>query len=271
MTSPLPKRPHFHRPPILEQAITIVFERVRDFDSVDFGLLWTELRGQFPRADTAPRLSYALESFDGRPASIDLALVQPNLLPRSMFRNEKTGELLQVQDNSVTFNWIKTSEEDEYPRFEQTSSRFWELYRVFAKYVQDRYAQALKLRQCELVNVNMVPVDDFSDITRAFNVNAFEWDIPGLVAETYTRQRQHVIMDDAGSPVGRLHSVIAPVYDQENKKLFQFGLTARSAPTIRNEDEAVAFFNRAHNMINGAFVNSVTAEMRALWGEYDGQ
>jgi hypothetical protein len=94
--------------------------------------------------------------------------------------------------------------------------------------------------------------------------------VEGLQAETYVRNRQHAILDNAGEPMGRLHSVITPVVDQSGRKHFQFQLTARSSPTIHEVGDARAFFERAHEMINGAFVNSVTPEMLKQWEQYDG-
>lgn len=275
MNLPTPQRPHFRRPPILEQAISLNFERLPEFDSVDFGLFWHEIRDQFPRADTAPRTAAPVESFEGIETSMMLSLVQPLQLPRSLFRNDANGELVQVQDDSFGFNWIKASDGSQYPRFEQTSGRLWELYGLFTSYLQKRHNRSPALRQCELTNVNLIPVsdfgEDFSDMGSAFVIDPFAWGVPGLVAETYVRRRQHRIVDESGKAVGRLHSVISPVYDQRNAKQFQFEITARSAPTIRTDEQAVAFFDRAHSMINGVFVASATKSMRALWGEFDGE
>ena len=268
------QRPHFRKPPIMEQAISLVFERLIDFDNVDFGLFWTTVKDSFPQADTTIRAAHPVESFEGRSASSSVVL-STNLLARSLFRNPKSGELLQLQDDFFGFSWVKLSEEDHYPRFEQTSERFWEFYGRFLRYLSERYDAAPTLRQCELVNVNIVPVSSFGtgygDMARAFKVDPFDWHVDGLQAETYVRNRQHAILGVAGDPIGRLHSVITPVVDQLGDKHFQFQLTARSSPTFHEAGEARAFFERAHEMINGAFVSSVTPEMLKQWEQYDGK
>ena len=65
---------------------------------------------------------------------------------------------------------------------------------------------------------------------------------------------------------------LAPVYRTvDQQKAFQFELTARSAPAVLGNSEMLDFFNLAHNMINAAFVGTVTPRMRELWGEYDGE
>lgn len=267
------QRPHFRKPPIMEQAISLVFERLIDFDNVDFGLFWSRVSETFPQTETTIRVAHPVENFDGRSASGSVVL-SPNLLARSLFRNLASGELLQLQDDFFGFSWVKVDDKAEYPRFEQTSSRFWEFYSKFLDYLASRYDAVPTLRQCEIVNVNIIPVSafgsDYSDMSRAFKIDPFDWHVEGLRAETYVRNRQHTILDGAGKPVGRLHSVITPVVDQAGEKHFQFQLTARSSPTIHDTDDARSFFGRAHEMINSAFVSSVTPKMLEQWEPHDG-
>jgi uncharacterized protein (TIGR04255 family) len=267
------QRPHFRKPPIMEQVISLVFERLIDFDNVDFGLFWSTVKDSFPEAETTIRATHPVENFDGRSASASIVL-SPNLLARSLFRNAASGELLQLQDDFFGFSWVKLNDEDEYPRFERTSARFWEYYGSFLDYLSARYDVTPTLRQCELVNVNIIPVSsfgsDYGDMASAFKIDPFDWQVEGLRAETYIRNRQHAILDSQNKPIGRLHSVITPVIDQSGEKHFQFQLTARSSPTIHDVNDARAFFERAHEMINSAFVSSVMPKMLEQWEPYDG-
>lgn len=275
MTATSPTRPHFRRPPIFEQAISLNFERVRDYAIVDPGLFFTEISGDFPVAETGPRFQVSTETFEGQPVYGTLAVAPDFQLPRAIFRNLESGELVQVQDDSLVFNWVRPNEEALYPRFERTSSRLWEMYGRWAAFLKRRHGVNLALRQCEMTNVNIIPVNDFGDdfdhMCRAFKVDPFAWNVEGLVPETYIRRRVHRMIDESGKSIGRLHSVITPVYDDAGDKKFQFELTARSAPAISDEGAARAFLERAHSMINSAFLASVTDQMRAFWGEEDGQ
>lgn len=269
-TAPL-SRPHFRKPPIFEQAIALVFDRLRDFSIVDPGLFWTEIREQFPLSESAPRLPTSVELFDGPEAQLTFSALPPVQLPRTVFKTNPEGELVQIQDDKFVFNWVRTSQAAQYPRFERTSARLWELYTLWAKFYEKRYGTAPPLKQCELTNVNVVEVkdfgDDFADMHRAFVVDPFEWNVPGLVAETYVRQRVHRLVDENGDAIGRLHSVITPVFGPSNQKAFHFELTARSSPNIKTEDQARDFFEHAHVMINAAFMASVTKHMLSVWGE----
>lgn len=274
MTTEALKRPHFHRPPIFEQAITLGFERLAQLEIVDHGLFWATLRDQFPDSETGPRITTPVEIFDGTETQILMSAAPSLQLPRAIFRNDTKGEIVQVQDDTFVFNWIANGLNNEYPRFERTSARLWELFGKFSEFYQQRHGVLPQLRHCEITNVNVIPVADFGesydDMSKAFVVDPFEWEVPGLEAETYVRRRLHRILDERGRSVGRLHSVISPTRDQSDQDAFQFELTARSVPNIHNRIAAEDFFARAHSMINGAFLASVQPAMREVWREYDG-
>jgi uncharacterized protein (TIGR04255 family) len=271
MTDALIKRPHFKNPPIYEQAISIGFERLTAFSIVDPGLFWTHLRDEFPIVESGPRLPITTEWFEGPDAQSTLTLSPAVPLPKTVYKTPDAGELIQLQDDKFVFNWVRASENAQYPRFEQTSARTYSLFARWSDFVAERHGKAPQIRQCELTNVNVVPVKefgaDFDDMNRAFKVDPFAWDVPGLVAETYVRQRVHRMVDESMNSIGRLHSVISPVFLESGEKAFHFEITARSAPNIGTLDEARDFFNRGHDMINGAFLASVTNYMREVWGE----
>lgn len=273
MTLMAHRRPHFRNPPIHEQAISLAYDRVRQFSIVDPGLFWCEIKEQFPIAETGPRFQAPIEVFDDRQRLVEWEVVPQIQIPKALFKNG-LGEVVQLQEDSFTFNWIRDAAGVEYPRYEATSSRLWDLYSLFVRFIASRYDCVPNIRQCELTNVNVIPVSqfgsDFSDIARAFRVDPFAWDVPGLAADNFVRQRQHRIVNANGQSIGRLHSAIAPVLDPDGQKLFRFELTARSAPGVGSEGAAKEFFDYAHDLINGAFLESVTPAMREIWGEYYG-
>jgi uncharacterized protein (TIGR04255 family) len=275
MIGTVTSRPNFNRPPILEQAITVAFERITDFDAVDFGLFWSTIRQNFPNANTTPKAPVFVESFDSAPVTDNMRLILPVELPRSMFRND-SGELVQLQDDRFGFNWIKVGEASPYPRYDATRKRFLKLYEQFANYIRERYQVDLELRQCEITNVNIILVSafgkDFADMNAAFNVDAFDLGIVGVVPETYSRQRQYLINDESDAPLGRLHLTINPVFRVGDlEPAFKFELTARSGPTIATISDALNFFDRAHDVINAAFMATVTPRMCELWEQVDGE
>ena len=265
-------RPNFDRPPLVEQAIVAVFEPIEGFTIVDYGLFWSEVQADFPIVDTTDPVSEQIEWFDQiRTPDPTLQLLARLPLPRAMFRDAAGGELIQLQPGRFGFNWSKV-ENDHYPRSEVVMNRFQALFSRFQAYVSSRGLGAVRLRQCELTNLNIIPVKDFGkgyeDITNAIKVDPLDLGVSFLRAETFTRSRQHRILAEDGSPVGRLHTAIAPVIStQDGEKAFRLEFTARSAPNVVSDEAMKNFFAIARSAINSAFCATVTDNMKQLWGE----
>ena len=271
MTPETPIRPDYERPPLVEQAISVSFEQIAGFSIVDSGLFWSELRREFPDVSTEARLETMVETFDDfKPSNLTFNLITAPPTPRAMFRN-RAGELIQLQEDRFGFNWAKIGTA-EYPRSEKVMKRFVEYFGRFCRYLSSRDIEVPALTQCELTNLNIIPVTDFgkdfSDVTEALNVDPLDLGLPYLQAETFVRTRQHRIIGRDKSPIGRLHISIAPVISNADRsKAFRFELTARSAPGLGTPEAAQSFFDTGRNAINGAFQALVTDKMKATWGE----
>jgi uncharacterized protein (TIGR04255 family) len=259
----------------MEQAISVIFEPIDGFRIVDYGLFWLEIAADFPDVTTDAPLEAPVENFDGiRQGELSLQLMKAPPIPRVLFRNAANGELIQVQNTRFGFNWAKVGGSP-YPRSEPLMARFKELFGRFAAYVERQGLGPIILKQCELTNLNVIPVadfgDSFADLPKALKVDPLDLGLPNLQAEAFERSRQHKILGDDGAPVGRLHMVVTPVVSNvDQSEAFRYELTVRSAPNIRNLSDASEFFEVARNAINGAFSASITDAMRVKWGEKNG-
>jgi len=270
-----PSRPNFLRPPLREQAISIVFEPIEKFRIVDFGLFWSEVAQEFPEVSTDEPIESPAEQFDEpRSGEMSFQLLTSPPMPRAMFRNPANGELIQLQVNRFGFNWAKVGDQP-YPRSEPLMAKFKDLFGKFVAYAERQGLGDLALKQCELTNLNVIPVADFgttySDLPKAIRIDGLDLGLPFLESEVFERSRQHRILSDSGEPIGRLHMVVAPVVSTvDGSKAIRYELTARSAPNIRSIEDADGFFAIARNAINGAFTASVTNAMKEKWGEHRG-
>jgi len=271
MSPESPIRLDFQRPPLIEQAISVVFEPIEGFRIVDFGLFWNEIAEEFPFVSSEAPLEAPVEHFDelrARDVSFQVLAGVPS--PRAMFQNGK-GELIQLQSDRFGFNWAKEGDA-EYPRSEPVMAQFEKLFGRFARYVAKQRLGDIVFKQCELTNLNVLPVaefgEDYSDLANALKVDPLDLGLSFLRSETYIRNRQHRIVAEDGMPLGRLHMAIAPVVsNQDHSKAFRFELTARSAPNIKSIEDARHFFAVARNALNGAFYAMVTDGMRKKWGD----
>jgi uncharacterized protein (TIGR04255 family) len=264
-------RPKFIDPPIVEQAITIIFERISGFGIGHFGLFWSEIQSKFPHCDAAQRLATQTEVFEPAELGGFEFSVSPIDTPRVMFRNDD-GELIQLQDDRFSFNWAKQNGIS-YPHADATVARFLELYGIFEGFLKRKGLASPSIRQCEVTNLNIIPVTDFgttyADIGSALNVDPLDLGEEFLIADTYVRNRQHRIMSE-GKSVGRLHTSISPVVNaQDGSQACRLELTARSAPNIADLTDAREFFDLARSSINAGFLGIVTEKMRKKWREID--
>lgn len=268
------RRPHFRNPPIFEQVISFAFDRIDDFEAVDFGQFYEQIKEEFPVSTMVERHNVTSEIFEGQDVRMSMELTPNISLPRVLFKRADGGETIQLQDDFFAFNWVKTPEGGVYPRFEMTSNRLWHLFAEFRQFVFSRHGIEIAPVQTEITNVNIIPVEDFGgdwkDIADVFVVDPFNWEVPGLIAETYVRQRMHRIVDTFGIPLGRLHSNISPVVGPTGERAFKFELTARSMRSAYSDAQLTEFLETGHNMINGAFMASIQPKMKTLWEAFDG-
>jgi uncharacterized protein (TIGR04255 family) len=269
-----PVRPKFDRPPLIEQAITVIFDELAGFSIGDFGRFWALIEHEFPECRQAPPLPVSIEQLGGVPFEPDVRLVvsEGETLPRCLYRHASSGEAVQVQNNRFTFNWAKLGAAP-YPHSERTVERFVELFGSFEAFVQDRQLGPLNLTQCEITNVNIVPVtefgNDFGDAPRAFQLPVFNPD-GNISTETYMQAVEYLI-SGSPSPEGRVHVVLSPVINSTDQTLaYKLEITARSGHGSGKLRDVLEFFDTARTAINAAFLAHTTREMWATWGLRNG-
>lgn len=267
-------RPHFANPPLIEQAITVTFKGIEAFTLGDFGLFWRHIVEEFPACESQPVLPQSIEKF-GTPASsrIGLRLMEAGFLPRCFYKSEDGRELVQVQQNRFTFNWIKV-DSAEYPRSEVLVPRFAELFRKFTHFLAEERSYGIpQIVQCELTNVNIISVDDFgasiADAPNAFRLQPLSDLSKALEIESYSYANHYLIRSPEGEPIGRLHAQLEPVLSIESEEqVYKLELTARGRPDSSDLEGALRFFSLGRDVINCAFMASTTEEIHSRWG-YD--
>ena len=272
-----PIRPKFENPPLIERAITIAFRKLEGLTLGDYGLFWSRLRGEFPISEVASPIVQELETYDGpKIAQPQIQLLAENTLPRGLFRNPEKGELIQLQPDRFSFNWIKTGSDHSYPHSETVLTRFFTLFSEFAAFVNERELGEIVPTQCELTNVNVIPVSDvgesFTDIATVMKIPDLGQQYDCLRLESQLVGAKHLIVDEAGNSIGRVHSLGQPTLQvSTSEQAFRFDIVARGAPIGSGMKGVEAFLDRAVSAVNAVFLSSVTSAGRQFWGEVDGK
>ena len=217
-----------------------------------------------------------METYEGlKPLKREVQLLPAATLPRAAYRNKQAGELVQVQNNRFGFNWIKTSEDHKYPHSEATLDRFFELFARFSAFVEARQIGKIAILQCELTNVNVVLVSDvgenMADMKTVFKLPQLGEDFPNVELENQMVGSKHLIKDDEGKPIGRVHSVGQPALKvPNNEEAYRFDISARGAPLGRGTEGAEKFFEAACSAVNAVFLASTTNAGHRFWGRQNG-
>ncbi|MEO8547142.1 MAG: TIGR04255 family protein [Sphingomicrobium sp.] len=271
-----PIRPNFENPPLIERAISVVFEPLTKLSIGDYGLFWADILAEFPTSEAMEPVAAEVEQFENfRPRQVGIQLVSAGMLPRAAFRNAAKGELVQLQNDRFGFNWIKTSDDHKYPHFEATVDRFFGLLDRFSDYARRRDLGHIKITQCELTNVNVVLVTDvgesFADIATVLKLAPLEYDCANIRLEQQLVGSKHMILSDEGQPIGRVHTLGQPSLKvPSNEEAYRLDISARGAPLGPDLAGARRFFDVAVSAVNAVFLASTTKAGRRFWGEIDG-
>lgn len=272
-----PIRPKFANPPLIERAISVVFNSLPQFSLGDYGLFWSEIIAEFPNSESLDPVAVEVERFGPpEPLQIGIQILPSGSLPRAAFRNAAMGELVQVQPDRFSFNWIKTGDDHKYPHSEATLDRFFKLFEIFSSYVNKKRLGEILIIQCELTNVNIIPVSDvgqsFADIATVLRLAPLSIDYAQLQLENQLIGSKHLMLDNEGKQIGRVHTLGQPsLRVPDNEEVYRLDISARGAPLGNGSTGARNFFDQAVSAVNGAFLANITRAGRQFWGEYDGQ
>jgi len=140
----------FKNPPIHELVIGARFDPpLLTLRSEHIGLLWQELREDFPTVQQHPPL--------GQP---DVSADEFLPMPRFWLLSEEQDNLIQVQKNGFMLNWRKgVSSHPHFSGLKPEFDRYFDTFAAFAhEYVTD---SELKISQCELTYLDVIRPCDY--------------------------------------------------------------------------------------------------------------
>lgn len=137
--------PDYKKPPVIEVACGLKFNRLKGFKIPYFGLFWDKVRKDFPICEHAATL--------GVPDRLE----EPSFefpLPRLWLINENKNFLLQLQDNMFFYNWRRIKPDDPYPRYKKLMEAFKTNFKMFSDFVEDERLGSIEPLDCELTYIN---------------------------------------------------------------------------------------------------------------------
>ncbi len=144
-------------PPIVELALSILFEPIVSLNDVHLGPFWWENKGSFPTVEPVQPIRFNAESFAfGKPFSdknltIEL-LGEPET--RLMMSSADGDWLCQLQRDRMVINWRKVN--SEYPRYPAVRSKLESMWSSWCDFVLKVVGSAPVATKWELIYVNKV-------------------------------------------------------------------------------------------------------------------
>jgi uncharacterized protein (TIGR04255 family) len=176
----------------------------------------------------------------------------------------------------LLYNWRRVADSDEYPHYARVRESFVREYERLLEFVNSEpKAGELVPEWCEVTYINhLIPEGQ-------------RWE-PGAIEKLFTLFRPwpttaflsppeqgefaltHLLTDDGGKPLGRLHITLRnAVRRKDSKGLLVLELTARGRPDGEGLPGVLQFMDRAHEWVVRGFTEITTPSMHEVWGSSD--
>jgi uncharacterized protein (TIGR04255 family) len=270
-TRPLPD---FANPPVVEVALSVQFEPLRNLRVPQIGLLWQEFRDRFPVTEEHATIDPAIERFgvaQRRQGAVRVEMLQVHPVPRCWFLNAVGTQLIQVQQDRLIHNWRKVGDAESYPRSEHVRGEFAGELEQFRAFLQRERLGELRPNQCEVTYVNKISTGpggfQHGDLDKLITLFHRRYSDDFLTTpEEVGFTAHYVIPDAAGEPLGRLHVSVEPVFrESDDQPNFLMNLTARGKPVGESIGGALAFLDLGREWVVRGFASITTQNMHHVW------
>lgn len=263
--------PDYEHPPVIEVVYGMQFASLIELRTPLIGLLWQNIKSDYPKFQEMPVLAQVLERFDqeAKTETASLELLEGPPLPRVFFLDANENWVMQIQNDRFLHNWKRVKEGDVYPRFNAVSEKFFEAWEKFSQFCRSESVSAPKLNQLELTYINHIPVREGKSV-----LEEIESVFPDM-----RWHREHEFLPDPESlswktsfllpnGQGRLHvSLRHALRRKEKTPVLLLELTARGMPSTTDLSKVKDWFSLGREWIVRGFSDLTDAHVqRELWG-----
>jgi uncharacterized protein (TIGR04255 family) len=148
----------YDAPPLVEVAMSIQYQRPRGLNLAHLGAFWMTQRQELPFVHVQQPIASVSDDYGAAgqwlPPSLQLALkTEPDGRIQMVSADEQW--MCQLQLNRIVVNWRRRRAE--YPRFDATQERFWNVWRSWREFLGCMNLERPQPQFWELTYVNRVP------------------------------------------------------------------------------------------------------------------
>ncbi len=263
--SPLPE---YKDPPVSEVVCGVFFDDLNLLLAPYFGLFWESIAKEYPTSRELAPLTPTIENFPpSSPPKFQISEVPP--LPRIWFIHSTENRIVQMQRDSLLYNWRKVKDEDKYPRYSSVMKQYKELYEMFNDFLKTYDIGIPNPIQQELTYVNHIPLgdgwNDLSEIGNVFPDHIWKTENGRFLpnAESVNWRTSFILPEQ----VGRLHiSLRTATRRADNKQVLLFEITARGLNNEKTEKSLWDWFDLGHEWIVRSFTDLTSDYMhKEIW------
>jgi len=257
--------PDFTCPPLDEVVLGVQFVPPQGYSSVHSNDVWRLFDKEFPKVQEHPPLEPKFETFGGfnPQPGIQLRVGPPPVRGRLWFISEEGSHLIQFQDDRFLLNWRKRPDDQPYPRFEGIAASFSTYLEQLERHFEEKFSCHIEVNQAEISYINIVPVEEFSQIGDWFSL----WGGRQLNIESLATNFSEVIENESGKPFARLTYEIKSVMRIDGKKkALQLSLTFRGIPLGNDKAASMKFIEAGRDKIVTRFSEITTETAHNFWG-----
>jgi uncharacterized protein (TIGR04255 family) len=270
--------PDFTNPPLVEVVLSIQFAALPALRSAQIGLLWQQLRSEYPQVTEQPVLAPTFETFGTPPRAqvpfqIEALLSPP--LPRFWFEKPDAPDLLQIQQDRIIHNWRRQSDNSRaYPRYGSVKAAFVREVKIFTDWLVSEKMGEIRPNQCEVIYTNIIDVgadETYSDFMRKLTplwAGKYVSQPPNILEDANLQLRFMFPKDD--KPTGRLYVQLqAAVRQDTGARVVKLELTARGRPKGETVADAFELLDEERVQIVKTFASVTTTNMHKIWRRTD--
>jgi len=253
--------PSFDAPPIVETALGIEFEPLKEWSVIHFGLLHSKLKFDYPKYEIQPPVGVQNVVEFGFPDNIPMRL---------WFLNESEDRLLQVQNSRLIYNWRKFDRSSFYPRYKSLKPTFRNEWLRFCDFLESNGIEQPNIQKCEVTYINQIEsgegwktLKDIGDIFPSFFGSSSSKSFPNL--DSINTQFIYDFSKD-GQLIVRVQSAKFEANNSdEDKVILQFQLTLVGSPDLSQGKDLFDWFDRGREIIVSNFADFTSPKMHTVW------